>query len=195
MEIPGRYFHYLRTGDLEPLQPVFEHNRLDLISLAALTAAGMRMVDDGPEAISTSHEALGFGRLYAAMGLNKQAEACYARAAGLDAGPTAARRAESNPLRAEALRRLALQRRRQRRFNEAADAWRGIVEDGLHEPLVQEARRALAIHHEHRAVDLQKAREFAERALADERDPREIDAWQHRLARITRKIGGSARGA
>jgi len=189
MEIPARYFHYLRTGDLEPLQPVFEHNRLDLISLAALTAVGMGMVDAGPAAIPSSHEALGFGHLYAAMGLMEPAEACYARAAGLHATTAARTRAEANPWRAEALRRLAIQRRRQRRFDEAADAWRGIVDDGSDDPLVQEARRALAIHHEHRNVDLVKARAFAERALADERDPREIEALQHRLARIARKLG------
>jgi hypothetical protein len=37
-EIPARYFHFVRTGDARPLQVVFEHNRLDLLSLAALTA-------------------------------------------------------------------------------------------------------------------------------------------------------------
>jgi len=37
-EIPSRYFNYLRTGDVAPLAAVFEHNRLDLLSLAALTA-------------------------------------------------------------------------------------------------------------------------------------------------------------
>src|SRR5579859_3798690 len=36
-EIPGIYFDYLRTGDSRGLQPVFYHNALDIISLAALT--------------------------------------------------------------------------------------------------------------------------------------------------------------
>ena len=35
-EIPQRYFQFVRTGDPRPLVPVFEHNRLDLLSLAAL---------------------------------------------------------------------------------------------------------------------------------------------------------------
>ncbi len=35
-DIPGIYFDYLRTGDARGLQPVFYHNALDIITLAAL---------------------------------------------------------------------------------------------------------------------------------------------------------------
>ena len=52
----------------------------------------------------------------------------------------------------------------------------------------QEARRALAIHHEHRVHDLGEARRLAERALAAEADPAEADALRHRLARLDRKL-------
>ena len=53
MEIPARYFQFLRTGDARPLEAVLEHNRLDLLSLAGLTSrllatAGGRSID-GPE--------------------------------------------------------------------------------------------------------------------------------------------------
>jgi uncharacterized protein YprB with RNaseH-like and TPR domain len=33
-EIPARYFQFLRAGDARPLGAVFEHNRLNLLSLA-----------------------------------------------------------------------------------------------------------------------------------------------------------------
>jgi hypothetical protein len=46
-EIPGRYFDYIRRGDATPLVEVFEHNRLDLVSLAALTAIVLSMIDGG----------------------------------------------------------------------------------------------------------------------------------------------------
>ena len=46
-EIPARYFGFLRRGDPAPLIPVLEHNRLDLVSLAALTARGCRLVAEG----------------------------------------------------------------------------------------------------------------------------------------------------
>ena len=34
-EIPARYFQFVRSGDARPLAAVLEHNRLDLLSLAA----------------------------------------------------------------------------------------------------------------------------------------------------------------
>src|SRR5262245_21373169 len=42
-EIPGRFFQFLRTGDARPLEPVLEHNRLDLVSLAAVTSRALRL--------------------------------------------------------------------------------------------------------------------------------------------------------
>ena len=37
-EIPGPLFQFVRSGDARPLEAVLEHNRLDLLSLAGLTA-------------------------------------------------------------------------------------------------------------------------------------------------------------
>ena len=47
MDIPARYFRFLRSGDALPLEPVLEHNRLDLISLAAVCAHAVQLVDEG----------------------------------------------------------------------------------------------------------------------------------------------------
>ena len=46
-EIPARYVGFLRGGDARLLAPVFEHNRLDLISLGVLTGLACRLVRDG----------------------------------------------------------------------------------------------------------------------------------------------------
>ena len=46
-EIPARYFAFARTGDASGLAGVLDHNRLDLISLAAVTALVLEMVRDG----------------------------------------------------------------------------------------------------------------------------------------------------
>ena len=43
-EIPARYFEFVRTGDAAPLEPVLEHNRFDLLSLAVLMARAQRLV-------------------------------------------------------------------------------------------------------------------------------------------------------
>jgi hypothetical protein len=87
------------------------------------------------------------------------------------------------------LRDLALERRRQHRYGEAAEAWRLLLDAGAGPAFTQEARRALAIHHEHRVHDLAEARRHAERALASEEDPFEIESLRHRLARLDRKLG------
>lgn len=186
-EIPGRYFNYLRTGNLEPLQAVFEHNRLDLLSLAALTALAAQMTDQGPGGVPSPHEALAMGQIYERLGRLDEAGACFTRAAGL--GEAAWGVETIDPvIRADALRSLALHHRRERRHDEAAEAWRALIDCGAGEAYAQEAREALAIHHEHRARDLAQARAFAERALETERDAARADALRHRLARLDRKL-------
>jgi len=187
-EIPGRYFNYLRTGNLEPLQAVFEHNRLDLLSLAALTAIAAQMADQGPGGVPSPHEALAMGQIYERLGRTEDADACFSRASGM--GDLAWDVNAIDPvIRADALRSLALHRRRQHRHDDAAAAWRALLESGAAPDYQQEARRALAIHHEHRACDLDAARRFAEHALASEQDPGAADALRHRLARLDRKLG------
>jgi tetratricopeptide (TPR) repeat protein len=187
-EIPSRYFNYLRTGDLAPLAAVFEHNRLDLLSLAALTAIAARMAGEGPAGAPSPHEALAMGQIYVRLGRWDEADTCFARAAGLGEAPWDARSVDRD-LRADALRHLALERRRRHRHEEAAEAWRQLLDAGADPGFAQEARRALAIHHEHRARDLEAARRHAERALASEQDPVEAEALRHRIARLDRKLG------
>jgi hypothetical protein len=187
-EIPSRYFTYLRTGDLGPLAAVFEHNRLDLLSLAALTAVAARMAGEGPAGAPSPHEALAMGHIYERLGRWDEADACFARAAGLGASPWDARSIDRE-IRADALRHLALERRRQHRYEAAAEAWRQLLDADTGPAYSQEARRALAIHHEHRVRDLEEARRQAEQALASERDPAEAEALRHRLARLDRKLG------
>ena len=181
-EIPVRYVHYVRTGEVKPLVPVFEHNRLDLLSLAVLTAIAVDLVEQGAGGTRNAPECLGLGRLYERAGLEAQAISCYARAASADAG------GESD-VRAEALRRLARRMRYARRHNEAADAWKDVLSlassDG---ELTREAARALAVHHEHRSKDLETARLFAARAAAAARTDAHRTSARHRLARLDRKL-------
>ena len=84
-EIPSRYFQFVRSGDARGLDGVLEHNRLDVLSLAMLTAQGGpaagRRRPRGP------HRARGAGpgRLYERGGMIDEARACFARAIELDA--------------------------------------------------------------------------------------------------------------
>jgi len=199
-EIPGRFFQFLRRGDPRPLEPVLEHNRLDLVSLAAVMARAVELARDGHVACRDGAEALALGRIYERAATDERsadrvsvlarAESCYLRAA----------QSRTADVRAEALYRLALRHRRERRFAEAAAIWREVIE--LTEPravrrigglgaLRHFAAEALAIHHEHRDRDLTSARELAlfavKEAEAEANRPR-ADSVRHRLARLNRKL-------
>ena len=187
-EIPARFFQFLRTGDPRLLEPVLEHNRLDLVSLAAVTGHAVRLARAGDQACRDESEALALGRVLERARVFDRAEACYRRAA-----------ASSCPdVRGEALYRIGLRCRRDRRFGEAAAAWRGIV--ALTEspacrrrPAAAELRQfaieALAIHEEHRERDLDAARELALFALNEEEPPpARAEGLRHRLARLDRKL-------
>ena len=191
-EIPDRYFQFLRSGDPRPLEPVLEHNRLDLVSLAAVMARAARLAADGHEACRDAAEALALGRVYERAGSTDRAERCYRHAVA----------SECIEVRAEALYRLGLRMRRDKRYEEAASVWRDVMaltdarSVRRHQDLAalrQFAVEALAIHHEHRDVDLAAARELALFALEDADDSR-ADLVRYRLARLDRKLNRSKEG-
>ena len=195
-EIPSRFFRFLRGGDPRPLEAVLEHNRLDLVSLAAVMARAVDLTRSGHEACRDCREALALGRIYERAAADDrvnarqwaltQAKGCYRRGS----------ESRSIEVRSEALYRLALWHRRERQYAEAAAIWREVIEltepravrrmPGMH-ALRQFAAEALAIHHEHRDRDLDSARELALFAL-EEADGRRADGMRHRLARLDRKI-------
>ena len=82
-EIPARYFQFVRSGDARPLVGVLEHNRLDLLSLAGITARLLTLADHGADATSDAYEALALGRTYERAGLQSRAEHGYERAIAL----------------------------------------------------------------------------------------------------------------
>jgi uncharacterized protein len=181
-EIPSRYFQYVRSGDARPLQAVFEHNRLDIVSLAMLTARAAQLLEEGPSAAITGREAFGLGRLYERAGLMDDAVASYRRAAAAGAAP----------IRVEALRASAIVLRRLRRYEEAAAAWRDLLACPRCSPAyAREASEALAVHHEHRARDLEMARHFAVQSLSLQGTSVRQQATRHRLARLDRKLGNA----
>jgi uncharacterized protein len=192
MDIPARYFKFLRSGDARPLEPVLEHNRLDLISLAAVCAHAVQLVEEGIPRCRDAAEALALGKVYERAGSVDRALAAYQRAAA-DASAHV-------DVVLEAIYRLGLRLRRDRRFADAADCWRRLLEvkqgrvgprSALLAPLRQYAVEALAVHHEHRERDYEGARELTLRLL-DECDDRSVrlkaEATKHRLTRLEKKI-------
>ena len=184
LEIPSRFFGFVRSGDPRPLEPVLEHNRIDLVSLAAVTARAVKLARDGHDACRNCAEALALGKVFDKAEHVNRAEACY-------------RYASQSPesfVRAEGLYRLAVRLRRDRRFADAAGVWRELIDfteprgmrRGILGQLRQVAVEALAIHQEHRARDLAGARELALVAL--EEAGGKADDVRHRLNRLDRKL-------
>jgi uncharacterized protein len=189
-EIPSRYFQFVRDGDARPLEAVLEHNRLDLLSTALLMARALRLIARGPSAASSEGECLGLGRLYERAGAYDEAEAAFHQAAAL-----ASRLGRDAPIQAEALKRLAMIRRRAGRVGEAMEAWTAVLAvRGCSAAVRREAREALAIHHEHRSRDLEEARLLVLAALEEAHEGRRRAEAEHRLRRLERKIGGRHAG-
>jgi uncharacterized protein YprB with RNaseH-like and TPR domain len=181
-EIPSRYFQFLRTGDPSVVAGVLEHNRHDVISLAVVTAHALQLAADGPEACRDAGEQAALGRLYERAGDLTRAAHAYERAAGSADGE----------LRAHVLARLAVLLRRARRHAESAEAWEDVFQStwnrhGVESPLGCRAAEALAIHHEHRVGDLDRARRYAQMLERAGRG-RTAAAARHRLDRLQRKM-------
>jgi hypothetical protein len=189
-EIPSRYFRFVRAGDACPLEAVMEHNRIDLVSLAFVTARALQLIEQGPGAASHPRESLGLGHVFERAGRCDEAEACFAHAAAFSA-----RTGREPEIHGEALRRLAISRRRAGRMAEAAVVWKELVcVAGCPSALRREAREALAIHHEHRLRDLQAARLLVLDVLAETPGTRWRERAEYRLQRIERKMAVRERG-
>ena len=184
-EIPSRYFHFVRTGDARALAAVMEHNRLDLLSLAMLTAHASQLLEDGSGGGADEQGSAGDGTALRTRRDDRRG----AR------GVSPCRRASRRPIRSPAPKPgapMPCSRGAQRRFEDAANGWRRILELPRCPPaIVREASEALAVHHEHRLRDLQAARSFARQSLTLQATPSRRQATQHRLARLDRKLGES----
>lgn len=180
-EIPARYFQFLRTGDHRLLEGVLDHHRHDIVSLAVLMAHGLRLVEHGPDMCRDDHEVVALGQIYERSGDLARAMAAYERAS----------QAPDRYVRAHAFSRLGLLHRRASRHDEAARAWQGVLEAAGGRRslfrLERMATEALAIHHEHRANDLDAAKKFAETMKKQVSGRAAADA-SHRLARLERKL-------
>ena len=195
-EIPGRYFDFVRRGDWSVLEPVLHHNRLDLLSLAGVTARAARLLRAGVAACARAEEAALLGRELHRRAEPSEAEACYRR--GLDD------LAAAHPLRAETLAGLARLLRSQRRYDEAAACWTEITGvRGLRAGLRLEATEALAVHFEHRRRDLDARAQLRRAGAAGRHGASGGSGAGHtgairldrRLDRLRRKLSGARPGS
>lgn len=158
-DIPGLYFDYLRTGDARGLQPVFFHNALDIVSLAALGAemAGLLIRCEEPVSRANAEMALdlfSLSRIFARAGNSLRSLDLCRRALSAGLAP------EFEP---SALWHLAREHKRRREFEDAAAIWQRLAHQD--HAFAAASCRELAIHFERRKRDLASALRFTETAL------------------------------
>ncbi len=177
-QIPQVYFDWVRRRDARMLARVFEHNRQDIVSLAALAVFACRWLEEARA--EDPRDVFSLARVLERARLFERSEIEYQRAA----------RAGTGPLRGKALLRLAWRAKRAGEHARAAELWSQAGELGE-----AEAWRELAMHHEHRTKDLEAALAAVERgiSLVTPERGRELRAWhlargfERRRARLLRR--------
>ncbi|MBI4589829.1 MAG: ribonuclease H-like domain-containing protein [Candidatus Rokubacteria bacterium] len=180
--IPSLYFQYLRTRHAGEMPRVFEHNRLDVLSLVTLTGWVVRALADPDEFDLAPEEYVGLGRFWEGAD-DKRGVECY---------QAALTRGLGSPDRERLLLRLGLRAKRQARWHDACQFWEAaIADDGAaFDPRPWEE---LAKYYEHRSRDLVAAYRATTEALARaeaEVAPEAVRAsLAHRLSRLCRRSG------
>ena len=151
--IPSLYFSYLQRSDAQSLDPVLVHNRLDVISMAALVGDLLRSIHR-PQTCSEPKRLLGLAGLHVRRGLHHRALQIVEQALVLGLDGDDQREAFQLSLRAH--RRLG----EDHRMFPVLEAWRERFPDDV-DPWVE-----LAKHHEHRMKDYEEALTCAWRAKA-----------------------------
>jgi len=175
-EIPQRYFDWLRRGDARPLRDIFTHNRLDIVSLAALMRHLTELIHCSCDSIQTDTRDL----LAVARWHSEQPDQVPVAESLLTSLTQSTRFAD----RMEARKMLSLIHKRANRWEDAMCLWQQMVRD---DPRNRFALIELAKWYEHRAHDSAAALNLVNQALqyADERiSPREKDALLHRKQRL-----------
>lgn len=152
-EIPVRYFDFVRDRRWETFEPVVDHNRQDLVSLARLALRVEMLLRSESNAPQPSPpDLLGLGALHEATGRPDSAKRCYEGALASVASAD----------RVEALHRLATLSHRADDIPRAAELYDAVSRYHCRQAVL--ASVELAKIHEHRTGDLVLALQYAQRA-------------------------------
>jgi hypothetical protein len=186
-QIPQIYFDYLRGGPPERLVPVLNHNQMDLRGLAALSSRILSLLSDAENIGENGLELFGVSRICEKRGAHTRARKLYEKSIA------AFLPAETDRAARRSLARLAKQ---EGDFDLACELWKDALENSRHG---YEAYEQLAIYYEHKARDLEQARQIVLRAIDELRRAnqvgdiapgayREIRArFDHRMERLERR--------
>ncbi len=176
--IPHFYFEYVQTGDAREIQRVFYHNRMDILTMAALMGR-IHLVYHDPQAARPRKgvEHFSLGRLFWDHGLREKAIPCF---------EIALRRCDDD-LAWDVMRWLSQAFKKTGRLERARSLW----EEMATWPYQKEAFPfiELAKYHEHRLGDFDRAIAYVDQALERARPdrPRELESLLQRKQRLEGK--------
>lgn len=174
-EVPVLFNSYLRSGLFSLIEPVIEHNSLDLLGLSALLLLAVRYLDDYSRTRDEG-EILGLGSIHERNGSEEQAAKLY---------QTVRESGGRTEVVARAVKRLALMAKRRKLFEQAQELWQDLAAAG--DP---GAYRELSIHLEHRQGRVTEALALVERGLGQRHLPVAVRTdLEKRLERLLRKAG------
>jgi len=180
-EVPERWFDFLRTGRFELVEPVIEHNVLDLLSLLTLAAHLSRCVEAPGAALPEPTALIQAARLLLERGESERAEEIL---------KLLTRGAGDDPVVYGALGVYAEHLRKTERYDEALALWRRMIDAAGAADL--EPWRAAAVALEWRLGRPDEALELVEQVLGrvgeDPLAEPELDDLRRRRARLARKL-------
>jgi uncharacterized protein len=181
-DIPQLYFDYLRTRNPLGLQPVFFHNAMDIVTLAALAAELNRaLLELANDCDADGLDLFSLSRIFDRAGARHEAAAICQKAL---------KRNLPQNLEPEALWHLAIQHKRDGRLDCAVPLWLEIA--GKDTPYSPRAYEQLAIFYEHRERDPETALQYAQAAqnrTSSHPNPSSHHAsLSRRVARLRRKM-------
>ena len=151
--IPDLYFAFLRTGAIDGMVGVFQHNRMDLRGLAALAGRILQILAEPENQGVEPLESYGISRFLARRGECSKARKLYERCLEGELPELIARKAKHE---------AATLARRERDFGRAIELWNELASSA--EPSF-EALEQLAIHHERREKNYSAAVKITRSAL------------------------------
>ncbi|GEM_PF-257746 len=183
--IPGLYFQYLNSLDWSCINPIINHNTLDILSMVSLTSKiGKAIEDPLGKGANCGTEWFALGKIFEGRGNVRESEKCY---------QAAAKTAEGGKKK-EALLRLAQMYKRNKSWEKAVYVWLQSVEENVQtiEPFIE-----LAKYYEHREKNIELAVKYTEKAmhLLNNRflmfkmipDQQLVEKIEHRLLRLRKK--------
>ncbi len=171
--IPGIYFRYLHSGQFRLFERVFEHNRLDLLTMVGLVTLAARLVDEPDESHFVDYGTA--ARIHQLRGNLEKAEtlleeACRRNGRGQTFSPW--------------LANLALLKKKLGKFDEALPLFLQVV-NGSPQPPLQAFEEAAKIL-EHVRHDFRGALDLVHRAMRFHSS----DDLRHRAFRLGCRIAG-----